>query len=227
MCPAGCGQVVGPNTKTCPNKACGADVALLREKAGVKAIRAQKASQLPGDAVSSISKAALKAHARCMESAAQQAFSQQLQAFTDPPYGATCARRQSCKYAAFMVPEGLGVDQDGLPRPAYLSTIAPTKQKRALARLRLSAAPIQTNQTHAVPFLQRRCTRCNRGVDTEHHLLFDCPALASTRAEFQSSLPLASRSMRALMSGVYDGDRVSRILAFVSRMIEAIPGPTA
>ena len=66
MCPAGCGQVVGPNTKTCPNKACGADVALLREKAGVKAIRAQKASQLPGDAVSSISKAALKAHARCM-----------------------------------------------------------------------------------------------------------------------------------------------------------------
>ena len=83
MCPAGCGQVVGPNTKTCPNKACGADVALLREKAGVKAIRAQKASQLPGDAVSSISKAALKAHARCMESAAQQAFSQQLQAFTD------------------------------------------------------------------------------------------------------------------------------------------------
>ena len=58
--------MVGPNTKTCPNKACGADVALLREKAGVKAIRAQKASQLPGDAVSSISKAALKAHARCM-----------------------------------------------------------------------------------------------------------------------------------------------------------------
>ena len=164
---------------------------------------------------------------KMVQSAAQQAFSQQLQAFTDPPYGATCARRQSCKYAAFMVPEGLGADQDGLPRPAYLSAIAPTKQKRALARLRLSAAPIQTNQTHAVPFLQRRCTRCNRGVDTEHHLLFDCPALASTRAEFQSSLPLASRSMRALMSGVYDGDRVSRILAFVSRMIEAIPGPTA
>ena len=53
----------------------------------------------------------------------------------------------------------------------------PLKQKRALARLRLGAAPIRTNQTHAVPFSQRRCTRCSRGVDTEHHLMFDCRAL--------------------------------------------------
>ena len=64
-------------------------------------------------------------------------------------------------------------------------------------------------------------------MDTEHHLLFDCPVLASTRAEFQDDLPLSGRSMRALMSGVYEDDSVGRILTFVSRMIEAIPGPTA
>ena len=104
---------------------------------------------------------------------------------------------------------GLFIDGEAMPhrdRLAYLSTIAPIKQKRAVARLHLTAAPIQTNQTHAVLFSQRRCTRCNRGVDTEHHLLFDCPALASTRAKFQNGPPLAGRSMRALMSGVYDDD---------------------
>ena len=115
-----------------------------------------------------------------------------------------------------------GADHDCLARPAYLRTAAPLKQKRALARLRLSAAPIDTNQTHAVPFSQRRCTRCNRGVDTEHHLLFDCRALA--RAEYRGDLPLSGRSMQTLMSGVYDDDRV---LSFVSQMIEAIPGPSA
>ena len=164
---------------------------------------------------------------RMVRGAAQQAFSQQLQVFTDPPYGDSCAHRQSCKYAAYMLIGGVGADHDCLPRPAYLRTAAPLKQKRALARLRLGAAPIRTNQTHAVPFSQRRCTRCSRGVDTEHHLMFDCRALATTRAEHRGDLPLSGRSMQALMSGVYDDDRVRSILSFVYNMIEAIPGPSA
>ena len=77
----------------------------------------------------------------------------------------------------YMLLGGVGADQACLPRPAYLRTTALLNQKRGLARLGLSAASIQTNQfSHAVPFTQRRCTCCNRGVDTEHHLLFDCPA---------------------------------------------------
>ena len=64
-------------------------------------------------------------------------------------------------------------------------------------------------------------------MDTEHHLMFDCRALATTRAEHRGDLPLSGRSMQALMSGVYDDDRVRSILSFVYNMIEAIPGPSA
>ena len=94
------------------------------------------------------------------------------------------------------------MDHDCLLRPAYLRTATPLKQKRGLARLHLSATPIQANQTHAAPFSQRRCTRCSRGVDTEHHLLFDCRALATTRAGHRGDLPLSGRSMQTLVSGV-------------------------
>jgi len=63
--------------------------------------------------------------------------------------------------------------------------------------------------------------------DTEHHFLFDCPALSAVRAPFLTDLPLADRDLAALMNGVYDGGQVHRILKFVSRMTKAISGPTA
>ena len=40
--------------------------------------------------------------------------------------------------------------------------------------------------------------------------------------------PLAERDLAALMSGVYDGGRVHRIMKYISRrMTKAIPGPSA
>ena len=165
---------------------------------------------------------------RTVVSSAQHAFCRQLLAFTGAPGADDCVHRHFCKYATHMVLGGAGEDHDCLPRPAYIGATAPLARKQALARLRLSCAPVQTNLARGVPYSARLCTRCAVGVpDTEHHFLFDCPALSAVRAPFLNDLPLADRDLAALMSGVYDGGRVHRVLKFVSRMTKAISGPTA
>ena len=166
-----------------------------------------------------------------MRSTPSHAFCRQLLAFTGAPGADDCVHRHFCKYATHMTLGGAGEDGDSLPRPAYISATAPLARKQALARLRLSCTPIQTNlvnRARGVPYSARLCTRCDVGVpDTEHHFLFDCPALSEVRAAFLDDLPLADRAPAALMSGVYDGGQVHRILKYVSRMTKAIPGPTA
>jgi hypothetical protein len=65
------------------------------------------------------------------------------------------------------------VGHDTLPIPAYVPALVPLSRKRALARLRLSKAPIQTNLQLGVSYTQRLCTRgCLSTIDSEHHLLF-------------------------------------------------------
>jgi hypothetical protein len=72
-----------------------------------------------------------------------------------------------------------------LPVPAYMPAFAPPAHKRALARLRLSKAPIHANVQLSVAYTRRWCTRgCDGITDTEHHLLFERPALAGVRAAF-------------------------------------------
>ncbi len=85
-----------------------------------------------------------------------------------------------------MVQGGNSAEHDELPTPAYVAALAPLAKKRALAQMRLSGAPIQTNLQRgagAVPYSQRLCPRgCAATVDTEQHALFECQATAAARA---------------------------------------------
>jgi hypothetical protein len=75
-----------------------------------------------------------------------------------------------------MVQGGSSAKHDQLPTPAYVAALAPLAKKRALAQMRLSGAPIQTNLQRrgaAVPYSQRLCPcGCPAAVDTEQHVLF-------------------------------------------------------
>jgi hypothetical protein len=66
-----------------------------------------------------------------------------------------------------------------VPTPVNVAALAPLAKKRALAQMRLSGAPIQTNLQHgagAVPYSQRLCPRgCPGAVDSEQHLLSSLP----------------------------------------------------
>jgi hypothetical protein len=62
--------------------------------------------------------------------------------------------------------------------PAYISADMPLAQKKAIAAVRLAAAPIECNTKHGVAYTQRKCQRCGTGVDNEHHLLFECSHVA-------------------------------------------------
>ncbi len=73
-----------------------------------------------------------------------------------------------------MVQGGSSAEHDRLPTPADVAALAPLAKKRALAQMRLSGAPIQTNLQRgagAVPYSQRLCPRgCAAAVDTEQHV---------------------------------------------------------
>jgi hypothetical protein len=113
--------------------------------------------------------------------AAQRAFCGLLgDSYTGTPDADDFTSRHSCKYATHMCKGGAAAEFEELPLPAYVSAVAPLAHKRALARLRLSSAPIQTNTLHGVPYSQRLCTRgCEAAVDSEYHLLFECGATVS------------------------------------------------
>ncbi len=108
--------------------------------------------------------------------AAAQAFCSELRADTGAPGDDGCDKQNFCKYATHMVRGGSGAEHDELPIPAYVSALAPLAKKRALAPMRLSGAPIQTNLQRgagAVPYSQRLCPRgCAAAGDTEQHVLF-------------------------------------------------------
>lgn len=160
--------------------------------------------------------------------AAQRCFCQQLHSFTGTPDSDECEHRHSCKYATHMVLGGAGAEHDQLPCPAYVTAFAPLAHKHALARLRLSSAPIHTNTQRSVPYNQRCCTRgCIECPDTEQHLLFECPAVESIRAEFWEELGLADHTLCSLMDEVYRYEQVESIMDFNYRIIGAISGPAA
>ncbi len=79
-----------------------------------------------------------------------------------------------------MVQGGIIPERDKLPTPAYVAALAPLAKNRALAQMRLSGAPIQTNLQRgagAVPYSHRLCPRgCAAAVDTEQRVLFECLA---------------------------------------------------
>jgi hypothetical protein len=105
---------------------------------------------------------------------------------------------------------------DTLPIPAYVPALVPLSRKQALARLRLSKAPIQTNLQLGVSYTQWLCTRgCLSAVDSEHHLLFECLATKDVRAAFTDVLPLADADLGSLMDMVTNRIFWSLLIAFL------------
>ncbi len=127
-----------------------------------------------------------------MVAAAQQAFCSELRVNTGAPGDDSCDSWNFCKYATHMVQGGSSAEHDRLPTPAYVAALAPLAKKRALAQMRLSGAPIQTNLQRgasAVPYSQRLCPRgCAATVDTEQHVLLACQATEAARARYRDDL---------------------------------------
>ena len=160
--------------------------------------------------------------------AAQKAFCNLLHTYSDAPDADDCTKRHFCKYATHMMLGGAGAEHDQLPRPAYVDALAPLAHKQALARLRLSSAPIQTNMQRSAPYSQRWCTRgCIHALDSEQHLLFECQAVEEVRVVFWEELDLANHNLSSLMDRVYQPEQIDTIMDFNYRIIGAISGPAA
>jgi hypothetical protein len=104
-----------------------------------------------------------------------------------------------------MVQGGTSAEHGELPIAAYVAALAPLAKKRALAQMRLSGAPIQTDLQRGagvVPFSQRLCPRgCAAAVDTEQHALFKCCATDAARARYMDALGLDACVRHALPGG--------------------------
>jgi hypothetical protein len=68
----------------------------------------------------------------------------------------------------------------------YISADMPLAQKKAIAAVRLAAAPTECNTKHGVTYTNRKCQRCGIGVDNEHHMLFECGHVALVANTFRS-----------------------------------------
>jgi hypothetical protein len=67
-----------------------------------------------------------------------------------------------------------------------------------------------------------------RSPNSEHHLLFECPAVADVRAAFtDDELHLAGGDLGRLMNEVYRPETVEAILDFTYSISKAISGPSA
>ena len=76
---------------------------------------------------------------------------------------------------------------DGYHREKYLSDVANTHHRRALALFRTGShwLPVQTLRPARVPRADRLCSLCSlRQVGDEHHALFVCPAMADLRRRY-------------------------------------------
>jgi hypothetical protein len=155
----------------------------------------------------------------------------ELHAYTGAPGVDSCANSNFFKYATHMVQGGNGDEHAELPTPPCVAALAPLAKKRALAQMRLSGAPIQTNLQRgagAVPYSQRLCPRgCAAAVDTEQHALFECQATEAARARYWDDLGLDARDMRGLIDKVYQQKDVGQVMDFVCEASNMIPRPTA
>jgi hypothetical protein len=106
-----------------------------------------------------------------------------------------CPHRQRSTYCHLMHYMHRADDSGLLVPPACISADMPLAQQKAIAAVRLAAAPIECITKHSVAYTKRKCQRCGTGVDNEHHLLFECSHVAL----------VASRSNhRALFEGMGD-----------------------
>ena len=87
---------------------------------------------------------------------ATQKFADNYREFDSDPTDPECPHRQRSTYCHLMH----HADDSGLlvPPAAYISADMPLAQKKAIAAVRLAAAPIECNTKHGVAYTQHRST---------------------------------------------------------------------
>jgi hypothetical protein len=98
--------------------------------------------------------------------------------------------------------------------------LVPLAQKKAIAAVRLAAAPIECNTKHGIVYTKRkcqRCVRCGTGVDNEHHLLFECShvALVASRSKHRALFE-GVRDVREWMAAAYKPELAANLSFFLS-----------
>jgi hypothetical protein len=151
---------------------------------------------------------------------AKQKFADSYREFDSDPTDPECPHRQRSTYCHLM---HYADDSGLLVTPAYISADMPLALKRAIAAVRLAAAPIQCNTKHGIPYTQRTCKRCGSGVDNEHHMLFECrhTILAATRAE-HSVLFDEADDVRKLMAAAYKPELTTILGSCLQDMLKSL-----
>ncbi len=93
-----------------------------------------------------------------MAGLAKQNFAGSYREFDTDPTDPECPHRQRSTYSHLMH----RADDSGLlVPPAYISAdMMPLAQKKAIAAVRLAAAPIECNTKHGIAYTKRKCQRC-------------------------------------------------------------------
>ena len=153
---------------------------------------------------------------------AKQKFADSIQEFDMDPTDPECPHRQHSSYCQLM---HHAHESKLLVAPAYISADMPLCKKQAIARVRLSAAPIRCNTSHGVQYIQRSCQRCGSGVDNEHHMLFECTqaGLVSIRSKY-GELFDSARSVSELMAAAYTSDLASALGSCMHDLLKELQG---
>jgi hypothetical protein len=116
------------------------------------------------------------------------------------------------------------VDDSGLlVPPAYISADMLFAQQKAIAAVRLAAAPIECNTKHGVAYTKRKCQRCGTGVDNEHHLLFECShvALVASRSKHRALFDVV-RDVREWMAASYKPELAATLESCMQDMMHCL-----
>jgi hypothetical protein len=151
---------------------------------------------------------------------AKQKFADSYKEFDSDPTDPECPHRQRSTYCHLMHHAD---DSSLLVTPAYISADMPLASKKAIAAVRLAAAPIQCNTKHGIPYTQRTCQRCGSGVDNEHHMLLECKhtTLAAIRAE-HSVLFDEADGVRKLMAAAYKPELATTLGSCIQDMLKCL-----
>ncbi len=115
-------------------------------------------------------------------------------------------------------------DSGLLVPPAYISADMPRLlRKKAIAAVRLVAAPIECNTKHGIAYTKRQCQRCGTGVDNEHHLLFECShvALAASKSKHRALFDRV-RNVREWMAAAYKPELAATLGSCMQDMMHCL-----
>jgi hypothetical protein len=117
----------------------------------------------------------------------------------DNPRDTGCLKRKRATYKAwFKDPKGF------LPRYLGAGNDLNKKVVHDMARFRVGNHGLRVEKGHftspALPYTDRICLRCSKGVDDEHHLVFDCDSTQHLRNDVRYSHLFNTADLRDFMN---------------------------